>query len=137
MHTRPDDSFSTAAKADLDTPAAIHTLATRFYGKVLRDPALRRVFDPVLLDRHMAFIEAYWEKMLLGGTRYHRNMIRVHQDAHRQRNFRPSDFDRWLALFVETIDEGFAGPKAERAKFLARYIIANLRRILLASPQTV
>lgn len=136
MHTRPDASFSTAAKIDLDTPANIRILVKRFYGKVLRDPALQRVFDPVLLNRHMVFIEAYWEKMLLGGTRYHGNMIRVHQEAHRQRNFRPSDFDRWLALFVETVDEGFAGPKAERAKFLACYIIANLRRILLASPQT-
>lgn len=137
MPTRPDTTFSADAKVDLDTPAAIRTLVARFYGKVLLDPALQRVFDPVLLHRHIPLIEAYWEKMLLHGTGYHRNMVRVHQEEHRKRDFLPGDFDRWLELFVETVDEGFAGPKAERAKTLAHYIIANLRRILLASPQTV
>lgn len=127
-------SSSPASRTDLDTLEAIQTLVARFYKKVLPDPALQRVFDPVLLERHMPFIEAYWEKMLLGGTRYHRNMVRVHEEAHRRHDFHPGDFDRWLELFIETVDQDFAGPKAERAKSLAHFIIANLRRIILDSP---
>lgn len=135
MNTRPDTVRFAAPRTDLDTADAIRLLTTRFYAKVLHDPALQRVFDPVLLERHMPFIQAYWEKMLLGGTDYHRNMVRVHQQAHERREFLSGDFDRWLALFVETVDQGFVGPKAERAKSLAHFIIANLRRIILEPSQ--
>lgn len=121
-------------KGDLDTPAAIHRLVIRFYGEVLHHPDLKPFFDPAKLTCHLSIIETYWERMLLGGTRYHRNMVKMHREIHRQRKFRSVDFDHWLELFIEAVDQGFAGPKAERAKFLARAITANLRRILLSRP---
>lgn len=126
-----------ARKGDLDTPDAIAVLVHRFYAKVLRHTGLRPFFDPAHLSRQMPVIEAYWERMLLGGARYRRNMVNVHREIHRRRRISPADFDNWLALFVETVDQCFAGPKAERAKFLARAIIGNLRRLLPPdSPQT-
>lgn len=124
-------------KPDLDTPAAIHRLVTCFYARVLEHPALRPYFDAARLTGRLPVIEAYWERMLLGGQRYRRNMVNVHREIHRRRAIGPAAFDSWLSLFVETVDREFTGPKAERAKFLARAIIGNLRRILSTSSQAV
>ncbi|MDE2150564.1 MAG: group III truncated hemoglobin [Gammaproteobacteria bacterium] len=126
-----------ARKGDLDTPDAIAALVQQFYAKVLRHPGLRPFFNPAHLSRQMPVIEAYWERMLLGGARYRRNMVNAHREIHRRRRISSADFDSWLVSFVDTVDQCFAGPRAERAKFLARAIIGNLRRILPPdSPQT-
>lgn len=123
-------------KQDLDTPAAIHRLIMCFYARVLRQPALQPFFNAARLTDRLPMIEAYWERMLLDGQSYRRNMVNVHREIHRRRAIDPAAFDSWLSLFVETVDREFSGPKSERAKFLARAIIGNLRRILLNSSPT-
>ena len=119
------------SNVDLDSDAAIRRLVENFYAQVLRHPSLHVYFDPAALRRHLSIIEAYWQRMLLGGKRYRRNMVNVHRDIHRRLPIAEADFGHWLMLFTATVDADFAGPKAERAKFLARTIIVNLKRLLL------
>lgn len=121
------------ARPDLDNPQAIAELVDRFYARVLDDPVLAPVFTEVAgidLDTHIPRIEAFWRKMLLGDPGYDRNMVAQHAAVHARLPLRRAHFDRWLTLFLETVDRDFAGPGADRARVLASRIAANLERNL-------
>ena len=44
----------------------------------------------------------------------------------RRQNLHPEDFTRWLELFQRTVDDLYAGPRAERAKRVAASIDGKL-----------
>lgn len=121
------------ARRDLDNPRAVSELVAAFYRRVLTDPTLAPVFTHVArvdLDEHLPLIEAFWRKMLLGQRSYARNMVARHAAVHARFALAQRHFDRWLALFTETVDERFSGPHAERARRLAGTIATNLRDYL-------
>jgi hemoglobin len=49
---------------------------------------------------------------------------------HGKRELHPDDFQRWLSFFIRTVDENFAGERAERAKRVATAIAANMEKSL-------
>lgn len=125
----------TAPVRDLDHPEAVSELVHAFYRKVLADPTLAPVFLHVArvdLDEHLPLIEAFWRRMLLGHRVYGRNMVARHAALHARFGLGQRHFDRWLALFTQTVDERFAGPYAERARRLAATIARNLHAYLHA-----
>lgn len=129
-----DDGRAVPAR-DLDDPRAVSELVDAFYRKVLVDPTLAPVFVHVArvdLDEHLPLIKAFWRRMLLGHRSYARNMVARHAAVHARFGLGQRHFDRWLALFTDTVDERFAGPGAERARRLAHTIAANLRDYLHA-----
>lgn len=116
-------------KPDLDSPERIEEFVNRFYDKVLKDEALAPIFLDVAgidIREHFPRIRAYWEKLLLGHNDYHRHTMNIHRDLHHKRPLLASDFDRWLSLFVTTVDENYEGAKAERAKLVAEHIATNM-----------
>ena len=118
---------------DLDSPEAIAEMLDAFYRKVLADDRLRPLFLDVAeidLRTHLPCIRAYWCKLLPGdGDGYQSNMVARHLALHEQHPFQLDDFERWLELFRETVNEDFAGPSADRAKTLATRIAGNLVRL--------
>jgi hemoglobin len=118
---------------DLDTPGAIDAFVDRFYERVLVDPLLAPIFlevariDPAA---HLPRIKAYWRKMLLGDPSYRRHMMQLHRKVDARSPLRGTHYARWLALFESTLDDGFAGPGADRARMLARRVAGNMRRNL-------
>ena len=52
--------------------------------------------------------------------------MNIHRALHEKVNLGPSDFERWLALFMETIDDSFSGPLAKRAKNVASNVAGNM-----------
>ena len=79
------------------------------------------------LETHLPHIRAYWCKLLLGERDgYRRNMVARHLALHARHPLQIDDFERWLKLFRETVNEDFAGPSADRAKTLATRIAGNL-----------
>ena len=116
-------------KYDLDNPEAIELMAEKFYGRIKSDPQLSRIFfevGEVDLDKHLPHIKRYWGKLLLADPSYNRHTMNIHRALHEKANLGLSDFERWLALFVETIDDSFSGPLAQRAKNLASNIAGNM-----------
>jgi hemoglobin len=97
---------------DIATTADVALLVDRFYGKVRVDALLGPIFSDVVQDdwpAHMATLYSFWETMLLGtgtykGAPYPKHAVLPVEKGH---------FDRWLELFLATVDELFAGPKAE------------------------
>jgi len=120
-------------RPDVDNAEAISQLVDAFYARVLTDPTLAPVFTEVArvdLDHHLPTIKAFWRKMLLGHRDYQRNMVARHAAVHARFGLHPRHFDRWLTLFTQTVDAGFAGPGADRLKALATSIAGNLENNL-------
>lgn len=133
MSAPRDLSSGSLSKPDLDSSAAIADLVEAFYAKLLKDPQLAPIFLDVAgidIREHFPRIRAYWEKLLLGDNNYHRHTMNIHRAVHRQRAFADADFALWLQYFQATVDEHFAGPKAERAKRLGAQIAGNMAKTI-------
>ena len=100
---------------DIETREDVKTLVDAFYDKVNRDAMLAPIFnDTAQVDwaKHLPKMYSFWESMLFGAGNYQgapfpKHVVLPVTQAH---------FERWLALFVETVDEHFLGTKSEEAK---------------------
>ena len=120
---------------DLNTPDHIAAFLRRFYDKVLADAHLAPIFVEgagIDLPQHLAIIESYWCKMLLGAPGYDRHTMNIHRAVHQRHAFTAADFDRWLAYFEASLDEAHQGPCTDRARKVARSIAGNMKEALLA-----
>jgi hemoglobin len=100
---------------DIETSQDVKTLVDGFYAKVNHDELLGPIFnDTAQVDwaQHLPKMYRFWESMLFGagtyqGAPFPKHAVLPVQQAH---------FERWLALFIKTVDEKFAGAKSEEAK---------------------
>lgn len=100
-------------------------MVRRFYADVAQDDLLGPMFEEVAdVDwaEHLPKLAAFWCRALLSMPGYEGNPYRAHQEVHARRPMRREHFERWLDLFHDTVDIGWAGPKAEQAKALARKV---------------
>jgi hemoglobin len=117
--------------ADLDTRANVEQFVDAFYARLLADPLLAPIFVDVAavdLSVHLPHIKDYWCKLLLGEQGYQRHTMAIHRQLHARRALTSEDFTRWLGLFEETLDEGYAGPHAEKARRIATAIAGNMQQ---------
>lgn len=116
-------------KPDLDSREAIEAFVDRFYARLLADERLAPVFLDVAgidLAVHLPHIKDYWCKLLLGEQGYRRHTMNIHRQLHGKQALEAGDFQRWLALFNATLDEGFSGEQTERARRIAAAIAGNM-----------
>ena len=115
-------------KPDIALPADVKTLIDAFYAKVQADDVIGYIFNDIAhvdWPKHLPVMYAFWEFLLLGNADgYKGNPIQKHFDLHQKHPLKAEHFDRWVALFQSTVDEHFAGPVAENAKFRG-YAIAE------------
>ncbi len=102
----------------LDTRTNIELLVNIFYDKVKKDALLAPFFEHVDWPHHLPVMYNFWSSMLLGdqsyqGSPFHKHLSLALQAQH---------FDRWLNLFIETVDENFEGEQAQEVKERARHI---------------
>ncbi|HNE28222.1 MAG TPA: group III truncated hemoglobin [Saprospiraceae bacterium] len=100
----------------------VRKLVDTFYEKVRRDDVIGFIFNEVAQinwPEHLPRMYAFWEFLLLSHDTYKGNPLEKHWPVHEKTPFTAAHFDRWVALFRETVDELFAGPVAEDAKFRA------------------
>lgn len=96
----------------------IKKLVDSFYSKVKEDELLKDIFNNVIEDRwpeHLEKMYTFWQTVLLGEHTYYGAPFMPHANLPVSKKH----FDRWLALFFETLDELFEGEKAEEAKWRA------------------
>ncbi len=117
------------ALPDLDNRERVECFVRRFYAGLLEDPVLAPIFLDVArvdLEVHLPHIIDYWSKLLLGDSNYRRHTMNIHRRLHGKQALQTADFERWLGHFLEAVDGGWSGPKAERAKRVATAIAANM-----------
>ncbi len=117
---------------DLATRRDVETLVRRFYRAAAMDDVLGPVFTTARVSwtDHLATVTDFWMSQLFGVRGYEGNPLRAHRPAHARTPFTDAHFERWLALFTETVDEQYEGPTAELAKARARKMGHALRRLL-------
>jgi hemoglobin len=104
---------------DIRDRADCERLVRAFYGKALEDPIIGFIFTDVAkldLEAHVPRITSFWETILLGAQSYGGGAFRPHAALHAKAPLREGHFARWLALWRTTVDELFAGERAELAK---------------------
>jgi hemoglobin len=103
---------------DIQNKNDIILLVDTFYGKVLKDELLSPFFAHIDFEHHKPRMIHFWSFALLDEPGYTTNVF----DKHAHMPLKDEHFNRWLALFCGTVDELFAGTKAEDAKLRARTI---------------
>ncbi len=108
---------------DITNSEDIKTLIDHFYTKVQEDEVIGYIFNDIAQvdwPKHLPVMYAFWEFLLLGTSDgYRGNPIQKHFDLHQKHALKAAHFDRWLQLFESSVNELFAGPTAENAKFRA------------------
>ena len=114
-----------------------------FYGRALVDPVIGWIFvDFAELDveAHVPRIASFWETILLGARAYAGGAFAPHAALHARVRLRAGHFERWLWLWRATVDELFAGPRAELAKSHAQRVAqafhARLQTVSPAEPRS-
>ena len=122
---------------DIETREDVERLVRAFYGRALTDPIIGFIFTDVAkldLEAHVPEIASFWETILLGAQSYSGGAFRPHAELNAKVRLRRGHFDRWLALWTATVDELFAGPRAEQAKAHATRVADAFHRRLEGLP---
>lgn len=116
----------------LENRSDIELLVNEFYSKVRQDTLIGPIFNDVAKvdwEEHLPKITNFWSDLMLGEDTYRGRPFPPHIPL----NLQPAHFERWLRLFIETVDENFTGLKAEeikkRALGIARNFMINLKQI--------
>jgi len=126
-------SVAQGSLPDLDSRERVEELVDAFYDKVLTDPLLAPIFVDVAridLSVHLPHIKDYWCKLLLAEQGYSRHTMNIHRQLHARQPLSDVEFERWLGLFLESVDLHYKGAQAERAKRIACAIAVNMRKAL-------
>jgi hemoglobin len=102
----------------LENAEDIHQLVSVFYDKLLQDVLLSPFFATLDFASHLPKMEQFWRFALLSESGYTTNVT----EKHMKMPLEKAHFDRWLALFNQTIDGLFEGEVAAQAKQRAAVI---------------
>lgn len=94
-------------------------LVDSFYGKVRADETLGFIFDKVAAidwDAHLPKMYAFWQTVLFRDGGFRGDPIGKHARLVPLTAMGREQFDRWLELFRETVDELFEGANADHIK---------------------
>jgi hemoglobin len=115
---RPDGRGVTT-KTDILGRDEIVRLVDRFYGKVRGDETLGFIFDKVAAidwDAHLPKMYAFWQTVLFRDGGFRGDPLGKHARLVPLTEMGPQQFDRWLELFYESVDELFEGENAGHIK---------------------
>jgi len=102
--------------ADINTLEDIQLLVNTFYSRVRENELLGPIFNEKIGDKwpeHLEKMYRFWQTVLLEVHTYSGSPF----PPHAKLPVSQEHFDNWLKLWHGTIDEFFAGEKAEDAKW--------------------
>lgn len=107
----------TLNRKEIQGPEEIRLLVNTFYYRAKKDDLLSVFFAHGMGNRPHALepLYAYWENILMEEEITGEMPFPKHADL----PLTHQHFDRWLSLFLQTVDDLFIGVVAERAKFRA------------------
>lgn len=103
---------------DISNIEDIQLMVNSFYEKIRRDDLLGDIFNLIIQDNwdtHLEKMYRFWQTVLLGERTYYGSPFAPHAKM----PIEQKHFERWKALFVDTVDEYFIGKKADEAKWRA------------------
>ncbi|WP_294279058.1 group III truncated hemoglobin [uncultured Chryseobacterium sp.] len=109
----------------LETRQDIEHLVNSFYDKVVRDGPIGFFFNDVAKvnwDSHLPKMYSFWESILFGQMTYKGNPMGAHFPINEFQAMEKRHFERWLELWISTIEENFTGENADMAVYKAQNI---------------
>lgn len=103
---------------DIQTPDDVKQMVDSFYGKVQQDDFIGPIFNERIQNRwavHLEKMYGFWQTVLLDVRAYSGSPFPPHATL----PINKEHFDRWMQIFTQNIDEQFAGPTADEAKWRA------------------
>lgn len=103
--------------------AYLSVMVDAFYTRVRSDPRLGPVFDAEIGDRwgpHLDRMKRFWASVALNAGVYSGKPVAVHQHL---AGVEPEDFEIWLGLFRETLEDTAPTPEA------VNYLMVRAERI--------
>lgn len=116
-------------KSDIQDRSDIILLVNRFYDRVRENPVIGPIFTEVAhldFDKHLPVMYSFWASQLLGEQSYSGNPMTPHLKLAALTPMGEIQFNEWLRLFNQTVDELFEGERAEGAKTRA----GNIARLM-------
>lgn len=127
-----------APARDIETRADIELLVRTFYSRAMSDQMIGYLFTDVArldLEAHVPRITDFWETVLLGSRTFSGGAFRPHAELDERSPLRPGHFERWLQIWFGSVDELFAGERANLAKIHAlRVARAFMGRLQATAP---
>lgn len=117
-------------KTDIKNRADIETLVNAFYEKIKTDAKIGYFFNDVAKvnwEEHLPKMYDFWENILFSTANFNGNPIVKHEELHKKSKMNREHFNHWNKLFIISVDELFAGEKAEEIKQRAVNISAVMR----------
>lgn len=119
---------------DLRDRADVEHLVRTFYAAAFDDPLIGPIFTEIAhldLEHHLPIMCDFWQTVLFRAGLYSRNALQLHLALSAKHPLEWRHFERWLAIWIATVDALFAGEKAELAKLQAQRIAGSIQRRLL------
>jgi hemoglobin len=123
----------TGTRRDIENQDDIERLVIAFYEGAFADPVLGRIFvDVAKMDllAHLPHMCDFWSVAILKQGKYGRNAFDAHYRLNQVEPLTPALFQRWEDLWHDTVDDLFAGEKANLAKLQASRISGSIQRRL-------
>lgn len=117
-------------KKDIKDRADVELLVNSFYDKAKVNPVIGYIFSEVAKvdwNAHLPRMYAFWASILLGEQSFTGNPMQTHIELSKLTALTETEFNEWMSLFTQTVNELFEGNKAEEAKFRAD----NIARLML------
>jgi hemoglobin len=114
-----------AAHKDIHKPKDIQRVINAFFRKVKKDKLLAPFFADKTKadwDAFLPVMYSFWENALFYSGNYMGNPMQRHSEMNETHAFAAEHYARWLELFAASIDERYAGEKAELMKERSRNI---------------
>jgi hemoglobin len=112
-------------KKDIENREELEEFLRAFYKKAFTDELIGHFFTEVVpldLKTHIPVIAGFWESVVFNSHGYRKNVMEVHKHIHLLSKIKKQHLDRWVKIFIETLDEQFEGYKTELMKQRARSI---------------
>jgi len=120
---------------DLKNKKDVKHLVDEFYKKVLRDENIGFIFTETVAfvwEKHIPKMYDFWDSILFDKATYKGNPMLKHMALNEKIELTDERFDRWLALWKQTIESNFKGEIADKANQKAA-MIAELMKYKIKS----
>lgn len=107
-----------SVKSDIENVEDIKILISTFYERAKGDALLSAVINDHTIANwsdHLSVMCQFWQTILLNKEPYKGTPAKKHVDL----PIGNKHFDRWITIFHQTLDDLYAGPVTEEAKFHA------------------
>lgn len=113
---------------DIENKQDIENLVNHFYVKLVKVEGINEFFKHINWEHHLPIMVGFWDFILFNTPNaYMANVMNPHLAINERMTINPEHFEQWLNTFNESVNDLFAGPKAEDAKNAAFNIGATMK----------